>query len=72
LQLRSSGEDITRRWAATLACHAAIKDGDYLDESAALSLAEEALALSDPHCPHGRPLWTEMSLESLLKAVKRL
>ncbi|MDR2901153.1 MAG: DNA mismatch repair endonuclease MutL [Treponema sp.] len=72
LQLRSSGEDITRRWAATLACHAAIKDGDYLDADAALSLAEEALALSDPHCPHGRPLWTEMHLESLLKAVKRM
>jgi DNA mismatch repair protein MutL len=71
LQLRTSGEDIARRWAATLACHAAIKDGDYLDADAALSLAEEALNLSDPHCPHGRPIWTEISLESLLKAVKR-
>jgi DNA mismatch repair protein MutL len=71
LQLRTSSENIARHWAATLACHAAIKDGDYLDADAALSLAESALNLSDPHCPHGRPIWTEISFESLLKAVKR-
>jgi DNA mismatch repair protein MutL len=71
LKLRTSREDITRSWAATIACHAAIKDGDYLDADTALSLAEEALALPEPYCPHGRPLWTEMNLESLLKAVKR-
>jgi DNA mismatch repair protein MutL len=69
--LKTSGENIARRWAATLACHSAIKDGDYLDEHTALSLAEEALQLSDPHCPHGRPIWTEIGLEYLLKAVKR-
>jgi DNA mismatch repair protein MutL len=72
VSLRTSHEDVGRKWAATLACHAAIKDGDYLDENAALALAEEALALSDPHCPHGRPIWTEINLESLLKAVKRI
>ncbi len=71
LDLRSAHEDMARRWAATLACHAAVKDGDYLDADAALSLAEEALNLSDPRCPHGRPVWTEISLESLLNAVKR-
>jgi DNA mismatch repair protein MutL len=71
LKLRTSNENIARSWAATIACHAAIKDGDYLDADAALSLAKAALNLSDPHCPHGRPIWTELSLESLLKAVKR-
>jgi DNA mismatch repair protein MutL len=69
--LKTSGGNIARRWAATLACHAAVKDGDYLDTDAALALAEEALKLSDPHCPHGRPIFTEISLDSLLKAVKR-
>ncbi len=71
LELRDSGENIARRWVATLACRAAIKDGDYLDPAAALSLAQAALALPDPHCPHGRPVWTEISREGLFKAVKR-
>ena len=72
LSLRTAQEDVARRWTATLACHAAVKDGDYLDEAAALALAKEALALPDPRCPHGRPIWSEISLEFLLKAVKRI
>ncbi|MDR0556275.1 MAG: DNA mismatch repair endonuclease MutL [Treponema sp.] len=72
LELRLAGENIAERWAATLACHAAIKDGGYLDSAAALALAESALSLPDPHCPHGRPLWTEMSRQELLHAVKRV
>jgi DNA mismatch repair protein MutL len=31
----------------------------------------EALELPDPHCPHGRPIWTEISREALFKAVRR-
>jgi DNA mismatch repair protein MutL len=72
LGLRLAGENIAERWAATLACHAAIKDGDYLDSAAALALAESALALPDPHCPHGRPVWTEISRRELFHAVKRV
>ncbi|MDR1219503.1 MAG: DNA mismatch repair endonuclease MutL [Treponema sp.] len=71
LELRLAGENIAERWAATLACHAAIKDGGYLDNTAALALAESALSLPDPHCPHGRPLWTEISRQDLFHAVKR-
>jgi DNA mismatch repair protein MutL len=71
LKLRTAGENIAERWAATLACHGAVRDGDYLDDAAALALAEEALALPAPRCPHGRPLWVEMSREELYKAVKR-
>ncbi len=72
LGLRTAPGDMARRWAATLACHAAIKDGDYLDPGAALALAEAALKLPDPHCPHGRPIWSEISLEFLMKSVKRI
>ncbi|MDR0784879.1 MAG: DNA mismatch repair endonuclease MutL [Treponema sp.] len=71
LDLRVAGENMAERWLATLACHAAVKDGDYLDENACIALAEAAFALSDPHCPHGRPIWFETSKEALLKAVKR-
>jgi len=71
LQLRNAGENAASRWAATLCCHLAIRDGDFLDEKSALELAKEALQLSEPRCPHGRPIWTEISREALLKAVKR-
>jgi DNA mismatch repair protein MutL len=72
LGLQNAGENMASRWAATLCCHAALRDGDYLDDSSALALAKEALALPDPRCPHGRPVWTEISRDALLKAVRRL
>jgi DNA mismatch repair protein MutL len=71
LQLRQAGENMARRWAATLCCHQALRDGDYLDDAGAFALAKEALALPDPRCPHGRPVWTEISREALYKAVRR-
>jgi len=71
LELRTAGENMAKRWAATLCCRAAIKDGDYPDDETALALAKEALFLSDPRCPHGRPIWTEISREALYKAVRR-
>jgi len=77
LSLRTAGEDLARHWAATLACHGAIKDGGWLDDTSALALAEAVLALEDetgqlPRCPHGRPLWTEISKEDLFRAVRRI
>ncbi|MDR2158657.1 MAG: DNA mismatch repair endonuclease MutL [Treponema sp.] len=72
LDLQNAGEHMAERWAATLACHGAARDGDYLDDAAAMALAEEALALPVPRCPHGRPVWTGISRESLLKAVRRI
>jgi DNA mismatch repair protein MutL len=71
LALKNAGEDMAERWAATLSCHGAVKDGAYLDESAALALAESALALPVPRCPHGRPLWFELRREDLYRAVRR-
>jgi DNA mismatch repair protein MutL len=71
LELRTAGENIAERWAATLACHSAIKDGDYLDDTTALALAEAALSLPVPRCPHGRPIWSEISREDLFRAVRR-
>jgi len=71
LELRTAGENMAKRWAATLCCRAAIKDGDYPDDETAFALGKEALNLPDPRCPHGRPIWTEISREALFKAVKR-
>lgn len=72
LDLRSAGEDFAERWLATLACKAAVKDGDVLDATTAANLAEAALALPVPRCPHGRPVWTELTREALFKAVRRI
>jgi len=72
LSLKTAGENLAERWAATLSCRKAVKDGDFLDEETALALAEEAFALPVQLCPHGRPIWFEISQRELLKAVKRL
>jgi DNA mismatch repair protein MutL len=71
LALCEAGENIAERWAATMSCHQAIRDGERLDDAAALALAKEALMLPQPRCPHGRPIWTEISREALYKAVRR-
>jgi DNA mismatch repair protein MutL len=72
LDLKRSRENMAERWAATLSCHGAVKDGDYLDDGAALTLAEAALRLPVPRCPHGRPIWKELSREELFRAVRRI
>ena len=51
--------------AAALACKAAVKDGDILDQAAAERLIAEALALKEPRCPHGRPVLIAFPREKL-------
>jgi len=71
LNFKDARENIGEHWAATYSCKSAVKDGDFLDERTALALAEEALALPVSRCPHGRPIWFELSRADLFKAVKR-
>ena len=71
LNLKTADKNLAEHWAATLSCHEAVKDGDFLDEKTALALAEEAFALPVHRCPHGRPIWFEISRAELLRAVKR-
>jgi len=71
LELRAAGENMAERWAATLCCRAAIKDGETPDDETAFALGKEALELPDPRCPHGRPIWTEIGKDALFKSVRR-
>lgn len=64
-------DEIIRSIAAMTACKAAVKDGYVLDDDTAASLAEQAFTLEDPHCPHGRPIYTVLSREKLFELVKR-
>lgn len=66
------GEAPAKRLAASMACRGAIKDGDSLDDAAAKDLIEKALALPFPRCPHGRPIWAVLDMETLYRMVGRL
>ncbi|HEY9054237.1 MAG TPA: DNA mismatch repair endonuclease MutL [Rectinemataceae bacterium] len=56
---------------ATMACRAAIKDGDILDPAAAKDLIGKALRLPMPRCPHGRPIWLKLDRGVLYRMVGR-
>lgn len=64
-------KEIIRSIAATTACKAAVKDGYVLDDITATRLVEQAFTLEDPHCPHGRPIYTVISRDKLFELVKR-
>lgn len=71
LDKRINPQEILNAIAATTACRAAVKDGTVLDTGTASRIAQEALSLSDPHCPHGRPIYTSITREQLFALVKR-
>ena len=64
-------KEIIRSIVAMTACKAAVKDGYVLDDITAARLVEQAFTLEDPHCPHGRPIYTVISREKLFELVKR-
>lgn len=57
---------------ARIACRAAIKDGDEIDDSAAANLIRMALNLPFPRCPHGRPIWAKIEKAEAYRLVGRL
>jgi DNA mismatch repair protein MutL len=63
---------VLRATRATSACRAAVKDGEVLDREAARELALRALALPEPRCPHGRPIWVRLGREELFRLVRRI
>jgi len=56
---------------ADLSCKSAVKDGAVLDENAAHQLLEQVFELENPHCPHGRPLWFEITRSELFELLGR-
>jgi DNA mismatch repair protein MutL len=72
LNLRTAGENMAERWAATIVCHSAIRDGDRIDDESALALAEEALTLQVKTCPHGRPILFEIKKDEFFRKVRRI
>ena len=64
-------EGLEKALWADLACKAAVKDNSPLDDRAAIQLVKEAFALEVPRCPHGRPIWFELSRRELFELVGR-
>ena len=71
LNKRIAPEELVASLASTNACRQAVMDGTVLDDDTACQLALDTLALEDPHCPHGRPLWLKISREAMDRSVKR-
>ncbi|MDX9957340.1 MAG: DNA mismatch repair endonuclease MutL [Spirochaetia bacterium] len=72
IRSRPDPAELTREAMATVACHAAVRDGEELDSNSAVELIRQAMALPDPHCPHGRPIWFRMSRDQAYRAVRRI
>lgn len=71
LDKKVAPKDLIYSIAAMMACKAAVKDGWILDDNAAEEIARNALELEDPHCPHGRPVYTVITREQLFSLVRR-
>lgn len=71
LDKRVHPKDLIYSVAAMTACKAAVKDGWTLLDTTAEEIARRALELPDPHCPHGRPVFTVLTRERLFELVRR-
>lgn len=56
---------------AILACHVAIRQGDYVDDRTAKQIITEVFKMEEPCCPHGRTFVIRFEKEELMKAVGR-
>ena len=72
IRSRPDPAELTREALASVACHAAVRDGEELDRNGAVELIKQAMELPDPHCPHGRPVWLRISRVEAYRAVRRL
>jgi DNA mismatch repair protein MutL len=68
---KGSVEELVDRVYSLAACRLAVKEGRELDPLSATELIQQAFRLSNARCPHGRPIWFEVSEQQLLKEVGR-
>lgn len=71
VEQRRLSSGILYNLCASIACRASVKAGDTLERESAAALAAAALELSDPHCPHGRPVYFTLTREELFRRVRR-
>lgn len=66
-----TSEDWDRDVYSDLACRLAVKDGEVIDERSGRELLERSFRIDPQRCPHGRPLWFEISRQALAGSVGR-
>ena len=64
--------DLETALYADIACKSAIKDGDIIDSVTAMELINKTMKLKNARCPHGRPVWFQVSREELFRFVGRI
>lgn len=64
-------EDWDRDVYSGLACRLAIKEGEVIDDRSGQRLLERSFRIDPQRCPHGRPLWFEISRAALEGSVGR-
>ena len=66
-----TSEDWDRDVYSGLACRMAIKGGEVIDDQSGRELLERSFRIDPQRCPHGRPLWFEISRVALEGSVGR-
>ena len=66
-----TSEDWDRDVYSGLACRLAVKDGEVIDDRSGRELLERSFRIDPQRCPHGRPLWFEISRQALAGSVGR-
>ncbi|MCQ2604665.1 MAG: DNA mismatch repair endonuclease MutL [Spirochaetia bacterium] len=64
-------ENIKTELYARAACKKSVKAGDLIDHEKAVDLIEKVFAMKMPRCPHGRPLYYELTKEDLYLLMGR-
>ncbi|MBN2737321.1 MAG: DNA mismatch repair endonuclease MutL [Spirochaetales bacterium] len=70
--LKGDFKDLKSKVMSMAACKMAIKEGDTLDALTAYEIIDKAFKLDNARCPHGRPIWMELSQQEMMKKVGRL
>jgi DNA mismatch repair protein MutL len=67
-----TSEEFSRSLLKLLACHSAIRAGQFLGQEEMKALLVQLDQTESPsHCPHGRPLWILFPWEEIEKRFKR-
>lgn len=69
---KADEHDVLKHLCATMACRAAVKAGDDLNDAEMTELLNSYVELKDPHsCPHGRPPIIKIPFDEIEKMFKR-
>lgn len=71
LSAKSDEHELEEELFATMACRAAIKQGDEVDRYSAEEILRKVFEMEEPCCPHGRTFLIKLTKENLMKMVGR-